>query len=133
MLKLRPILLGGSVDLAGSTFFGTALGTIWARALQIQGVQLPHIYSAMSVSAVYSLAYFCIGTGFSLLGGYVAARSAGARYLLYGVASSIPCLLLGLLQFVSPFGASADMSSMVAGKIVSVTAGALGGYIAGRR
>jgi hypothetical protein len=127
MPNVRAILFGSAVDIGGSFFVTSGLAALWGRMLQLQGVPTAKIHMALSASLMYSTTSFAVTTGFSFLGGYVAALLARHNHLAYGLAASMPCVVLGLFPLVGPYP-SPTLASLATDKLIAVMASVAGAY-----
>ena len=132
-LNIRAVLLGASVDLAGSSFFGSILALPWWYWLLSTGVPQTQLYPTLLSSPAFLLVSGVIGLGFSFLGGYVAASFARERFCLHGAASAIPCVITGAFEVLSPFGTIFPGWLLWGGKLGAVLFAFLGGRYAKRR
>jgi len=95
--------------------------------LQLQGVPTAKIHIALSASPMYSTTSFAVTTGFSFLGGHIAALLAGRNHLAYGLAASVPCVLLGLFPLIGPYP-SPTLALLATDKLIAVVASVAGAY-----
>ena len=93
--SVKAVCLGSLIAIGGSMIVGILVMAV-AGVSQAAGGASPDEIGARMMSFDMLALQASIGTGFSLLGGYVAARISKAREVQHAVASGIPCVLLGL-------------------------------------
>lgn len=128
MISLKGVLLGALADVVGSNLSGMAIGMYLFSAYHLYS--LPYTQQAnkltflmMHNSGVVILIWV-IGGGFSILGGYVAARVARHNELLNGTLSSFLCVLFTLLAI-----GRVSFFDIAIGIIGNPVLGLLGGYL----
>jgi hypothetical protein len=111
-VNLNAVSIGGLVDVTGT--FGSAL-----------------VVTAVGAPAVLAT-NFVLGMLWSLVGGYLAAWSAGREEVLHGALSSYFCVGLGVYGLFAGHGAVPRWMHVL-GYVVCPGLGALGGYLRSRQ
>ncbi len=120
-LKFTSILFGFLVDTIGTLLVSSLLATLLAS----KGLSEDEILSRLhSVSGL--LLMLIIGTGFTVLGGYAAGRTARQAELLNGAAVAAAGMVLGLFFRDAGLPPWYEVVSFAA----SIPAGLWGGYLA---
>lgn len=99
IICLKGITIGGMVDIVGSVAMGIPLAVIAAIQVNLPAVppsdQARVLGEAMQRPG-YTFASLLLGSLFSVVGGYVAARIARRYEVLNGALSALPCMIFGL-------------------------------------
>jgi hypothetical protein len=95
-ISLKSIATGVAADIGGSLLAGLLIGFAYGLALGFQGASEKEIVQALE-STGYLIQSVVIGFGFTVLGGYVAARRAKFNLLLHGGVVGCVGLAFGLL------------------------------------
>ncbi|HEU4428612.1 MAG TPA: hypothetical protein VFT98_07650 [Myxococcota bacterium] len=129
--RFVPVLVGGAlIDFLGTNVVGFILASVVAAVLLAQGVSGGEVEKDLTTNPLLLAASYGLGAGLTLLGGYVAARWAGLRFVLHGAAAGALSLALGLpfLFMATPW----DWFVYV-GLTIQVPLAAAGGWLAARR
>jgi hypothetical protein len=127
------VLVGGLViDFLGSVIVGLIGVSIVAASTIAGGGGPDQVSRDIASSRLLLWLGTGIGFGLTLLGGYVAARWAGNRFVLHGAAAGSISLVLGLGLSL---GSASNLPPWLvyAGFILQVPLAAGGGWLAGRR
>jgi hypothetical protein len=130
-LSIKAVLIGCIVDWAGTFAFTLASGVSLGIMAAVKGLSQQEIQSALiewsgSVPGMaLSLLY---GSGFTFLGGYVAARMSKSGNLLNSALVGAVGILLGLF-----FIADAPQAILLISILVSIPVAALGGFCHARK
>lgn len=135
-VKIRPIVAGAVVDYL-ATYLFTILYLIFffmKEPMEKGGPSqeaFERAVNEMLSSPEGLLALTVIGAFCTVLGGYVAARLAGADEVKHGALVGVVSLVIGALQMsAAGEGYSLPYWYELAAYIVAIPAGALGGYFA---
>jgi hypothetical protein len=130
----KAVILGLVVDVGGSTVAGIALVLLYGMALGASGASAEEIAEQISHPARdswFSILGFVIGTGFSILGGYVCARIARRAELKLGAITAALSTLIALVMSLQQEPDMALVATIVTfGAVVS---GALAGRARNRQ
>ena len=128
-LKTLPILVGISVDTLGSI----AVGIIYFIGLFGWQIARGTAASEVELSTTQLIVTQVVGLILTAIGGLVAARMARTEHLAHGAAVGLGALFVWLIvAWISPSDTIPAWYEMVSFAGI-VPAGALGGYLAGRR
>jgi hypothetical protein len=126
-MKIKAIVVSNVLDI-----IGTNLAAVIAGALMIGSAKLFHdslpekAIGYLSDPFSHKLVFQILGMGCSVLAGYLAARMAKEKELLYGASSAILCTGLGVFAIVKSHQYDAKTLLM---EPVSIVLGTLGGYL----
>ena len=129
--RILPVLVGGFVvDFLGTNVASVGLGIAMGRIAI--GLSSNSSYVLVEDPSLLLWSSVAVGSLFTFLGGYVAARWAGFRFLLHGAATGALSLTLSL-PFV--FGANETTPAwlLYGGPAITIPLAILGGWIASRR
>lgn len=135
-VKIRPIVVGAVVDYLATYLVITAyLIVYYAKDVLKEGglseETLDQALKEMLSSREGLFALIVIGASCTALGGYIAARLAGAEEVKHGALVGAVSLVLGLLQAAMAGGESpVPLEYELLGYALAIPAGALGGYLA---
>lgn len=96
--KIRAVLLGSLVNIGGSMVIGMLFLGIAMVSLAAAGAPRGDLSDRMMRSVGGLLVLTAIGTAFTVLGGYIAARISKTRQMLHALATGIPYLLIGFMM-----------------------------------
>jgi hypothetical protein len=127
-VKIKAVVFGNIVDVGGSMLSSILLG-IGGMVLKKISAQ-DSIWFSLSDHLIPSgggpkLILFSVGALFSIIGGFVAARMAKEKELIYGGLSTILCLILGLYSIIKSNEIGIKSLGLMA---LTVLLGLLGGY-----
>jgi hypothetical protein len=131
-ISIKGVLLGGITDVLATNILAIPL-IIYVMA-KFDWSHMPKdqlhaaIFAALHGSVLLYTVQFLIGTGCSILGGYVAARLAKHDELLNGSLSSYLCIGIGLYSVVAGKESSLLLLELI-GLVASPALGLLGGYL----
>ena len=133
--RWRPVLLGGFVvDYLGSILAGVVLGVGFTLFEVARGAAPNEAAQQLQNAPGFLWLIRGIGVSLTFLGGYVAARRAGTRFLLHACAAgAIPLVLVAVRRLLLPSVASAPMWITSLSYVVQVPVAAAGGWLAARR
>ncbi len=94
--KITAVVLGSLVSIGGTLIVGTLIMVVASASLVAGGVSHDQVGNRMMSFNMLAI-QTVVGTGFILLGGYVAARTSKVRQVQHALASGIPWVLLGLV------------------------------------
>jgi hypothetical protein len=131
-VSAKGVLVGGVLDVGAAYALSIPLmriAIVQLKLLELPEAQFPDaLTKAMAPGSSYYLAGLLLGSGCSILGGYVAARLAKHDERLNGALSAWLGMLLGIYNWAS--GDSADPGLEHIGYLVLTPAmGVLGGYL----
>jgi hypothetical protein len=99
-ISVKGVVIGGIVDVASSFILGLPFAIFVIIKVQLAHTPVEQVGAAVKAATFGStpiyLAQLAVGTGCSVLGGYVAARVAKHHELLNGALASILCVVLGI-------------------------------------
>jgi hypothetical protein len=128
-VKTKAIVVGNLVDVVGTMVATILLGIVGllikkaAAQDSIWSYLAGHLVPSGDGSRPF---LFAVGIFFSIFGGFVAARMAKEKELLYGGLSTILCLLLGVYSMITAH--EIGLKSLFS-KALTIALGVLGGYI----
>jgi hypothetical protein len=129
-IKWKALIVSWVVDIGGSNVFGliflgwaVATGRISQAALS----DTPALTVALASQPDLYATSMAGGLFFSMIAGYVGARIAGGRFLLYGLLSSAACLATDALSL--DLLAKLPLWFAVIGVALAPAAGVFGGYV----
>jgi hypothetical protein len=120
------LLAGIATDILGSLICGIAIGMVLGILLLIQGVPPAELVERMESPSVLVLGGI-VGYGFSMLGGYVAARLARRSELLHG---GLNAALATLIGWTIPLANPIPVWIRVLMSLLTIPVGIFGGWIA---
>jgi hypothetical protein len=134
-ISVKAVAFGLLVDIVGTISVGIAamivLGVVWgAQGIKPQDVEAKA--ERLTEDPLFLLASAIVGTGFTVLGGYIAGRVCESGSVLHGALVGLVGDLLGLVLLVV-FPAEMQKGSdwfTVGSFLVTIPAGAFGGYLA---
>lgn len=123
-LKIKALVLGSLTDIGGTIIIGIIWGVLIGLYYDLQGYPEPE--NVMQYQGLNILVPgFIIGICLTVLGGYVSGRVAKVQEILHGSIVGCMSLFFGLWYWTSfPFWYN------IAGMIVVIPCGMLGGYFA---
>ena len=128
-------LLGGSVAIAGGSFFGTLVAAISLRMTIASGSSAEQAYSALAAGASWTTtilsAFLTLAACFG--GGYVAAKFGGSRPLAQATAASLFSLLFMAVMHLNPSSQSGPFWYIIYSVVSPVVASLVGGYVYAKR
>jgi len=133
-ISFRGVVVGGVTDVLATFIVTLLVGFYVLSTLDLSGIPQDRVGSAISSALRSSVRVFSIqtvlGGACSVLGGYVAARTAKRNEVLNGSLSSFLCLVFGSYSLVSGTGAECIPRWLhVALLPLSPVCGALGGFL----
>lgn len=131
-ISIKGVALGGLVDVLASMILLIPLAIYAISNLDLAHIPTDHVgvtvAAAMNKNAPIYVLQLAIGSGCSLLGGYLAGRLAKHDELLNGALSSFLCVTLGLWTVI--FGKEVhSLAEEILLLVASPTLGLVGGYI----
>ena len=121
-ISLKGVIIGAVIDVVGTNIWGLiAIVYIFSVYHVHQGAELT---DALKSDPVISILNWIIGGGFTVLGGYFAARIAKHDELINGTLASFLCVLFALLAI-----GSTSILWVIIGVVVNPILGFLGGYL----
>lgn len=129
--RFLPVLVGGAlIDFGGSQMAGFVVASLVAAVLLAQGLPPDRVAKELPGSPALVAVSYGVGSLLTVLGGYVAARWAGFRFVQHGASSGAVALLLGM-----PFLLMAAQWPwwVWVGVVVQIPLAAAGGWLAQRR
>jgi hypothetical protein len=132
-MKIKAIVIGNVVDVVGTMAASILLGIIGMiiQRLTSEGEALSYLAGHLIPSGKESRPFLmAVGITFSIFGGYISARIAKERELLYGGLSTLLCLALGVVAMIN---AHEIGIKSIFSKILTISLGVLGGYLYLRR
>jgi len=115
------------VDIAGTGIANTLVTIPCMYLLISDGVPRVNVYLVLLTDPIYLAISTVIGLSFSFIGGRVAASLAGGLGAAHGLVSALPCVLLGVLDTISPFPLPIPTWIAWGGKAAAVVCAFLGG------
>lgn len=131
-ISVRAVLIGGAVDIAGSTIVSNLFFAIWLRVSTAQDLPAAPAYAELIHSPAFQVCALLVGGLFSLLGGATAAWLVKTRHVLHGALTAIPCLFIEVVQLILPMAGPIPGTFVPASLIVAVLAASSGGYLVKR-
>ena len=132
--RILPAIVGGLViDFLGSNFTGIVIGLTAGIWVGLSGGSSHEAARILAGSPFVLGAASLVGSCITVLGGYVAARWAGARFLLHGVASGSIALVLNLPLLFLVGASTAPAWLTYTGFAIQLPLAATGGWLAARR
>jgi len=126
-LSLKGIIVGAFLNVGGTIAWGVLEAFYFLLTNNLHSLpytqQVSKLTSLMTDPSIVAL-NIVIGGGFSILGGYIAARIAKHDELLNATLSSFICILLAL-----PTLGSASLQNIVLGIVANPLLSLLGGYL----
>lgn len=127
-ISVKGVVVGALVDVVGTNIWFVVLVFYLASKYQIyllpQAQQMNQLKHLMVQDPVLNVLNLLIGGGFSVVGGYIAARIAKRNELLNGALSSFLCLLFALFAITK-----APVSQILIGIFANPLLGFVGGYL----
>jgi hypothetical protein len=121
-ISLKGVIIGAVTDVVGTNIWGLiAIVYIFSVYHLHQG---PELTDALKNDPVIFILNWIIGGGFTVLGGYIAARIAKHDELLNGTLASFLCVLFALLAI-----GSTSVLWVIVGIVVNPILALLGGYL----
>lgn len=127
-LSIKGILLGVLTDTGGNTIAGIILMVIFASGRitpDMSGQEINDAILALAQGGGFLLASLIVGLGFTILGGYVAARVAKKGIYQNSAMVGAIDMLLGIL-----FSGTSAHWFDIAGFLIVIPAALLGGHLA---
>jgi hypothetical protein len=129
-ISFKGVIWGAIADVGGSNVWGFIAAIYIAVHYHIYSLpaaqQSNKIMEMMTRDPLIFTLNTIIGSGFSILGGYVAARIAKHNELLNAVLSSFLCEIFGIFAFGSPLY---PVWMILTGLVTSPLLGLAGGYM----
>jgi hypothetical protein len=127
-ISFKGVIIGAVTNVAGTGIWGMILGVYLAAKYQLYTLsyaeQMRHVQDLLLQDSTMMILNTAIGGGFSVLGGYIAARIAKHNELLNGTLSSFLCVLFVILAI-----GTSSMIGLATGIIANPILGFLGGYL----
>ena len=126
-MNIKAIIVGNIVDVLGTmlTTFVIAIGAVLIGSLFKNSLS-PEMYALLSGPKKLRPVYIGIGMLFSVLGGFVSARIAKEKEILYGALSTILCFILGIVSIARAYEFNIEN---IAHELLTIGLGILGGFI----
>ena len=129
-LNLKALVIAWAIDIIGSTVIGFAalVVVIVSKQLGVDDLADQAALTRLIYGPEVLVPSFAVGCVFSLVAGYVAARIAGTRELVHGLASSAAsvAVTLGSIRQMVEFLPTAVI---VGGIVLSIGFGCVGGWL----
>jgi hypothetical protein len=126
-ISFKGVIVGSVVDVAGTTIWALAVQLYLLVKFQLYTLPAGELTSELHIllgdPAVNALNAI-IGCGFSIIGGYLAARIAGHHERLNGTLASVLCVAFTLTAI-----GSISIGWAIEGVVGSPILGLLGGYL----
>lgn len=132
-LEWRAIVLGAVADIVATVLASIIFVFILIAVKGEQGQEFSEeALREMLAAPEIQMAWLLIGLGCSVLGGYIAGRLAKREEVKHGALAGFLSVVLGVLMEMASGVRAASSTDEVTTYLVTVAAGALGGYIAMR-
>lgn len=126
-ISFKGVIIGAVVDVVGTNIWLFAVvgylivkHQLYALPPDVRTGELYRLYGDPAIKALNII----VGVGFSIIGGYLAARIAGHHERLNGALSSFLCVALSLFTI-----RSLSIGWVIEGLVGSPILGLLGGYL----
>jgi hypothetical protein len=130
--RWKAVLIGAAVDLACSTIAGIVLVVVFSvMAGPVEG-SAEQVLERLAQSWPFLMTSMIVGGGFTVLGGYVAARIARHSFLKHALAAGALSLATGIALFHSDEGPYSGIIAFL-GYGSHLPLALLGGWLASRR
>ncbi len=129
------LVCGIGIDIFGTAVAATLLALPFTVGLAASGATPEEIAEQLLRNPTFFWVLAAVGSGLTLLAGYVAGRWAGCRPEIHGTAAGITSLVLTLPSFwaaETPVTPAPDWVTQ-AGLVLHVPLACFGGWLAGRR
>ena len=130
--RWKAVLIGAAVDLACSTAGGIVLVVVFSVMAGPGEGSAEEVLERLGQSWPFLMTSMIVGGGFTVLGGYVAARIARHSFLKHALAAGALSLAAGILLFHSDEGPYSGIISFL-GYGLHLPLALLGGWLASRR
>lgn len=129
--RWKAVLIGAAVDLACSTIAGIVLVVVFSLMAGPAEGSAEEVLELLGQSWPFLMTSMIVGGGFTVLGGYVAARIAGHSFLKHALAAGALSLASGILLFHSDEGPYSGIIAFL-GYGLHLPLALLGGWLASR-
>jgi len=129
--RFLPVFVGGAlIDFGGSQVLGVVVASLAAAMLLSRGLPPDQVQKELPTAPMFVALAYGLGSALTLVGGYVAARWAGFRFVQHGAAAGAVALLVGLpfLLMATPWA-----WHVYVGLVVQIPLAAAGGWLAQHR
>jgi hypothetical protein len=123
----KAVLFGVTTDLFGTTVAGMILLVLFSGMLVAQGQAPEEISPILMQSNEYLFVSLAVGLSFTVLGGYVAARTANHQEYKHALIVGVIVLILGEIM-VSSDPTGTPLSIRVIGDLLVIPAAMLGAH-----
>jgi hypothetical protein len=129
--RWKAVLIGAATDLAGSTVAGIILVVLFAMLAAPGGGTVEDSVDGLAQSWPFLMTSMIVGGGFTVLGGYVAARVARHSFLKHALAAGALSLAVGIVFFRADDGPYSGLMSFL-GYGLHLPLALVGGWLAWR-
>ncbi|HSW96353.1 MAG TPA: hypothetical protein VLF89_00855 [Candidatus Saccharimonadales bacterium] len=127
-ISFKGIILGGIADVVGSNIWGVILVIYLLSRYHLyslpQTKMIPQLQHLISQDPIIFILNLFVGGGFTVLGGYIAARIAKHDELLNGTLASFLCVLFALFAI-----GSTPILNVLLAVLANPLLGFAGGYL----
>ena len=127
-ISFKGVIIGAIVDIVGTNIWGIVAAVYLSSKYQLYSLptaeQMPRLHDLLVQDPVVVVLNMFIGGGFTVVGGYIAARIANHDELLNGTLASFLCVIFALLAI-----GSSSILWVIVGVIVNPILGFAGGYL----
>jgi len=124
----KAVTFGVLSDIVGTFLAGIVLFALLGSMLVSQGASPEELDRALMQSDAYMLMAGVTGLGFTVLGGYVAARVANQREYYHALLTGVVVLVFGELM-IGMSGEGYPLAYRIIGDLLAVPAALLGGHL----
>jgi putative membrane protein (TIGR04086 family) len=131
-IKIRPVIIGIVVDIVATMILSTLYYFVFVvKDLSDKGVISEEVMAEYWSSNEGIMASIVIGTLATAIGGFYAARKAGALEMKHGALVGVGSILTGvILQSAGENGTGLNQWQLLIAYAAAIPAGALGGSVA---
>jgi len=124
----KAVTFGVLADIAGTFLAGIVLLVVLGSVLVSRGASPEELDRALMQSDAYLMLAGVVGLGFTVLGGYVAARVANQREYYHGLLTGVVVLAFGeLMTNLSPEGY--PLAYRIIGDLLAIPAALFGAHL----
>jgi hypothetical protein len=127
-IVFKSVIIGAVLDIVGTNIWGFIAVVYISAKYHLYALptaeQMTQLHALLLQDLVVTILNMIIGGGFTVLGGYVAARIARHDELLNGTLASFLCVVFAVLAI-----GSTSVVLVLVGVIVNPLLGLLGGYL----
>jgi hypothetical protein len=98
-LKPVAVSIGSAVSIGGSIVAGLVISIVRATVLLGRGLSQEEVTHRLLNDSISLIVSLVVGLGFTVLGGYVAARRARAHEIPNALATGVACTLVGIVIY----------------------------------